>query len=91
MLRFIGWTLALVFGICMAAPAHAAAISPEKVVQKIADDLAQLSPCAASKPRRRLFLAALAPVVNRKREGTNGIAGGDCARFRRAANSTRNK
>ena len=40
MLRFIGWTLALVFGICMAAPAHAAAISPEKVVQKIADDLA---------------------------------------------------
>lgn len=40
MLRFIGWTLALVFGICMAAPTHAAAISPEKVVQKIADDLA---------------------------------------------------
>ncbi|MFZ1839924.1 MAG: ABC transporter substrate-binding protein, partial [Dokdonella sp.] len=40
MLRFIGWTLALVFGICMAVPAHAAAISPEKVVQKIADDLA---------------------------------------------------
>ncbi|MBK7209945.1 MAG: ABC transporter substrate-binding protein [Xanthomonadales bacterium] len=40
MLRFIGWTLALVFCICMAVPAHAAAISPEKVVQKIADDLA---------------------------------------------------
>ena len=40
MLRFIGWTLALVFCICMAVPTHAAAISPEKVVQKIADDLA---------------------------------------------------
>ena len=40
MLRFIGWTLALVLWICMAVPTHAAAISPEKVVQKIADDLA---------------------------------------------------
>ena len=40
MLRFIGWTLALVFCIFLAVPTHAAAISPEKVVQKIADDLA---------------------------------------------------
>ncbi len=40
MQRFIGWTFALVASLLMAAPLHAESMSPEKVVQKIADDLA---------------------------------------------------
>lgn len=40
MQRFIGWTFALVAGLFLAASVHAAPLSPEKVVQKIADDLA---------------------------------------------------
>ncbi len=40
MQRFIVWTFALVGGLCMAMPLHAELMPPEKVVQKIADDLA---------------------------------------------------
>ena len=40
MQRFIGWTFALVAGLFMAMPLHAETMPPEKVVQKIADDLA---------------------------------------------------
>ncbi len=40
MQRFIGWTLALVAGLFIAATVQAAPLSPEQVVQKIADDLA---------------------------------------------------
>ena len=40
MQRFIGWTFALVAGLLMAMPLHAETMPPEKVVQKIADDLA---------------------------------------------------
>ena len=40
MQRFIGWTFALVAGLLLAASAQAAPLSPEMVVQKIADDLA---------------------------------------------------
>ena len=40
MLRFTVWVFALVAGLLMAMPLHAESMSPERVVQKIADDLA---------------------------------------------------
>lgn len=40
MQRFIGWTFALFASLLMAVPLHAESMPPEKVVQKIADDLA---------------------------------------------------
>jgi phospholipid transport system substrate-binding protein len=40
MQRFMVWAFALIAGFVLAVPAHAASLSPEQVVQKIADDLA---------------------------------------------------
>ena len=40
MQRFIVWACALIASLVLASPIHAATLSPEQVVQKIADDLA---------------------------------------------------